>query len=419
MVRLVTAALVLCIATTWIHAEEPALPGYEGEVFSVFKRAFAIYGKVKSYQDELVQEIEFEASGGDVPAPVGSTMTLVYAKPNKVRLKTSETTIVSNGKQLAVVLDVFEQYQSDDLPKPFTLDSPGLKEFKDHFQDQHPLFGLLLAEDPSPALLFNGLQRLTGIKAASLDGKPGKRVSGEAIDPNLPKSAGAVPVSVWFDDETGLIGEFTIDRTKIAPHLFRGGPGVRIEKLLTRSIIKNARVDASTPDDAFSFKPDKWYERVKEFYAPDPKSWQRKLVGRPAPAFEGELLNGGSFSSTQLKGKVVLLDFWASWCGPCIMAMPGIQKLHEKYKDKPVAVLGVNTDTKSGQRNAKQILKQREITYPHVLDPTTSVARDYRMGGIPYLVLVDKKGIIREMLSGYSPTHERQLAAQIEQLLKE
>jgi thiol-disulfide isomerase/thioredoxin len=95
----------------------------------------------------------------------------------------------------------------------------------------------------------------------------------------------------------------------------------------------------------------------------------------------------------ELRGKVVLVNFWASWCTPCIQEMPSIQRLADAMRDKPFAVLGVNVG--EGERRAKTMAKRLEIGFPVLLDKDSTAFRLWRANVLPTTYLVDKQGVIR------------------------
>ncbi|MCE9619600.1 MAG: redoxin family protein [Planctomycetes bacterium] len=115
-------------------------------------------------------------------------------------------------------------------------------------------------------------------------------------------------------------------------------------------------------------------------------------AGDKAPGFTLTSLAGGEVTLDSLKGKVVLLDFWATWCGPCKAVMPTIQKLSVEFKDKGVAVYGVNTwEKKEGA--AKKYMADKNYTYGCLL-AGDELAKTYGLSGIPTLILINKDGTI-------------------------
>ncbi len=136
-----------------------------------------------------------------------------------------------------------------------------------------------------------------------------------------------------------------------------------------------------------------------------PAGRQLLAVGSEAPDWTLKTSDGKDVSLKSLRGKHVLMDFWATWCGPCKMAMPGVQKFHEKYKDKPVAVLGVNCWERSGDPAA--FMKDKGYTYPLLLK-ADEVAAKYKVTGIPTFYLIGPDGKILLAYSGASEHNLRQ-----------
>jgi thiol-disulfide isomerase/thioredoxin len=139
-------------------------------------------------------------------------------------------------------------------------------------------------------------------------------------------------------------------------------------------------------------------------------------VGSEAPGWTLRSADGQEVSLGKLRGKVVLLDFWATWCGPCRQAMPALQRLHERYKDKPVAIFAVNCWERSPQVDPAGFLKQSGYTYPVLLN-ANDVAQAYKVTGIPTFYLIGTDGKILLASSGVSADAERQIEALIEQAL--
>ena len=138
-------------------------------------------------------------------------------------------------------------------------------------------------------------------------------------------------------------------------------------------------------------------------------------VGVGAEAKEFTLYNERSkpVSLSGLRGKVVVLDFWASWCGPCRAAMPAMQRLHDTYHKRDTVVMGINVND---DKDPVQFMLDQGHTYPTLVNGD-EVATEYQVRGIPTLVIIGRSGEILFKQSGWAPQFESQMAAIIEQEL--
>lgn len=124
----------------------------------------------------------------------------------------------------------------------------------------------------------------------------------------------------------------------------------------------------------------------------------RQFAAFQAPDFTASTLSRTQIQLSGLRGKVILLNFWATWCGPCRTEMPSIDTLYRKYKDRGLEVLAVNLDTLS-TAVVEEFVKEVTVTFPIVLDPGWSTARTYRVIGLPTTYLIDRGGnvVVREV----------------------
>ena len=132
-----------------------------------------------------------------------------------------------------------------------------------------------------------------------------------------------------------------------------------------------------------------------------------------APALELLDLKGRKVSLTEFKGKVVLLDFWATWCDPCLEELPDIKALHEKYKDRGFTVLGVSLDVR-GKKAVGPFVRENNVPYPVLLTDGTP-PDGYPVIGIPAAFLIDRQGrIVRQYLG---PKSYDEVAKDVEERL--
>ena len=140
-------------------------------------------------------------------------------------------------------------------------------------------------------------------------------------------------------------------------------------------------------------------------------------VGELAPDFSSPDLSDHSIALSSYRGqKVVLMDFWATWCGPCRMAMPGLQELQEKFKDHGLEILSINQGETAEQ--VRNFIQRKKYSFHVILDQDGAIGGQYGVRGIPTLVLVDKKGVVQWLRVGYSENDD-ELRQLLERLTKE
>jgi peroxiredoxin len=121
--------------------------------------------------------------------------------------------------------------------------------------------------------------------------------------------------------------------------------------------------------------------------------------GQRAPEFSLPSLKGSTVTLASMKGKVVLVDFWAQWCEPCKKELPQLDRLAKEYAQKGVVIVAVNIDKQ--RENAERMVKQLGVSLPVLLDPAGSVAGTYDLPKMPTSFVIDKKGIVRFVNEGF------------------
>jgi len=116
-------------------------------------------------------------------------------------------------------------------------------------------------------------------------------------------------------------------------------------------------------------------------------------VGQKAPEIEGKDPDGKVIRLSELRGKVVLLDFWASWCAPCLRLVPAEKELANLYKGRPFTILGINADRDLGDLQA--YLANANLPWPNIIDRTGDISKGWGIDSLPSFVLIDEEGVIR------------------------
>jgi thiol-disulfide isomerase/thioredoxin len=137
----------------------------------------------------------------------------------------------------------------------------------------------------------------------------------------------------------------------------------------------------------------------------------------PAPDFTLQSSTGENVRLGELRGKVVMLNFWASWCGPCRQEMPLLDAMHKRYGPAGFELYGVNVE--EDNTDAKKMIKDMGVTLPVLYDPESKASTLYKVDAMPTTVMIDKKGQIRYVNRGYKAGDENKYRDQIRELIKE
>ena len=139
----------------------------------------------------------------------------------------------------------------------------------------------------------------------------------------------------------------------------------------------------------------------------------------PAPGFKLSGRGGKTIDLAQYKGQVVMINFWATWCGPCRQEMPLLQDIYAKYKPMGFTLIGVNVEPKTGDPEGWLSKLPKPVTFPVAFDVDSKVSKLYNVAGMPTTVFIDRKGNVREVHKSYRPGDENLYLSQIRTLLKE
>jgi peroxiredoxin len=147
------------------------------------------------------------------------------------------------------------------------------------------------------------------------------------------------------------------------------------------------------------------------------KSVAAGLINNPAPDFTLKSLSGQNLNLTEQRGKITVINFWASWCGPCRKEMPILQDLHNKYTDLGVQVWGVNVEQEN--QAGRDFIKSINVDFPILFDEKNTLSEQYQVSAMPTTVIVGRSGNIRFVFRGYKDGYEKKYAKAIKKLIRE
>jgi len=136
-----------------------------------------------------------------------------------------------------------------------------------------------------------------------------------------------------------------------------------------------------------------------------------------APDFTLKSVGGANLRLAEQRGQVVMVNFWATWCGPCRQEMPHLSRLYDKYRASGFVLLGVNID--DDPRAAADLASKLGLHFPVLLDTDKRVSRVYDMSAMPATLLIDRDGRVRQIYRGYRDGVEHSYEEQVRSLLKE
>ena len=262
-------------------------------------------------------------------------------------------------------------------------------------------------ELPGRAFTMPAIDRIRGaaerVRSAQLAGEDVLAVTGRPptevwivdaeydVDPDAYGMRSAV--RFWIGKDRPLVWQ---ERSALG--ISENAPGSGRRAVQT-TVYTKVELNADLPDELFVFTPTPGSMQVERFQ--DPRSFD--LTGRPAPDFALREMEGPEFTLTGQDGKVVLLDFWATWCMPCRMEMPILQGLHEELASRGLMVVGI---TRGNTSEIRTFLDAHGITFPVLIDDTSDVTKAYLVNGIPVGVIIDAQGKVSSYFPGLRSEQE-------------
>jgi len=396
-------------------------------------RATALYRGYKSYSDTMRvnYDINVKTSKGDNPQTMEDVLELKFASPDKFSLSNTEALFTDDGKTKTAYLRPNKRYLQRQDATWSQVAGP-----MEPIINIHPIAVLLLGQVGAERI-FPLIDEVTTSRKGEHEGKPALFVVGKARVP-FGFDAEPVDVTLAFADSDGALlsvqfnllesmkrmyarqlAELKAEMVKLPPEE-RQDIQVEPQRWLLTLTLNDAKKNAAIDDKEFVFTPgpkDKKVENILDAGDPSLEAvTPDSLIGLAAPEFAAPSLDGTTLELSSLKGNVVVLDFWATWCAPCVAATPELAKLAAEFEPKGVVFLGVNQDRGQTEKVAK-FIADNKVMFRQVLDKESSISGDYNIQAIPTLFVIDKAGIVRAVHSGFEKGQEQEIREKIEMTL--
>lgn len=435
---MLVGGLVLAVGAMGLRAEEPT-PVKGGEKKELLKDEHADHGKGDAAQpgtsmkkpvsevkisDDARKELDaitaaykkltgLEVAGtlsadllvGGQAKKQQQTFTGSFAAPNKFRHEMKDdVTVGSTGEKLYAYVPSKNAYLTQDAPKDRVAASDIPNPMRSIVQMQN--IGLMCAiVDDAGKLLAEGMKEVS--KAADVD------LGGQSYNA-LDIKGDKVDYRVLVDPKTHLVRQVVLDMKRTIEAA--GRPDVH-HAMLTFDYTKvSPAAPAAATGDLFAWTAPEGAKDAATSSDPE-EGAAMALVGKEAPDFKLSGMDGKPVTMQSMRGSVVVLDFWATWCGPCQMSLPMLNKLYKSLKDSGLKAYAI--DLQESKELVQPVAGKLIPDVPVLFDDKGDAAQAYLVEPIPQTVVVGKDGKVRKVFIGIGPDHETKMREAVEAALKE
>ncbi|HEY6390673.1 MAG TPA: redoxin domain-containing protein [Bryobacteraceae bacterium] len=355
----------------WLLAAAPCMLAAPPSAPEILNQVAQTYKGLQAYQFVATQTTEILARGMRQSAEMH--LALAAVKPGKYRL-----TFKDDSKEIILVADGETTWTYLPKQKQYTKQQAAMSGDDDESDSEQP--DTLTTALRALVLFYEGVAQYGPSANFAKDEKV--KVGGDRIDCYVVRFQSAKSQhQLWIDKERFIV----VRHLELARQAVNG---TLVDIHLTINW-KEAEIKLPPANDLFIFDPPSNATEVQALNLPGERVL---LTGKNAMDFELKDIQGAQVRLSDYRGKIVLLDFWATWCPPCRKELPSIEKLHRQFADKDVVVLGIN-DEDSG--TVKGFLKKNEYTIPTLMDSKKNVHRMYGARAIPTVIVIDRNGVIR------------------------
>lgn len=401
------AGTLLAAPTTQPATRPAKLADLSPEVEAMLKPVAAAYANLKSLDASGNIVLSYQENG--TLHNRATTFSSTYLAPAYYMHEAKDQpTLGSTGTKTYSIFKRTNIYTQEDAPKgkSFLSDLP-----EDHasiLPMQNLSLVLALAKDPMTQLRS---------MAEFIQKAPDQQIDGKTYPAFEIVLAGSEdPATVAIDPKTHLIRKVTMDMSNALSKRGRGDVKSPQYVVDYTTVKPNAALTA----EQFAWAPPAGAKDVAaagdDAGGDEEQNPGLALIGKPAPDFTLKDKDGKDITLSDLKGSVVVLDFWATWCGPCVASMPSLQALHDSHKAQGLKVFAV--DLRESKEKVEAFQKEKGLTIPVLFDAGGNVAKLYLVNGIPTKCIIGKDGTVKKYEVGFNPDGADELVKFIDQELQ-
>jgi thiol-disulfide isomerase/thioredoxin len=407
----VVAAVALAACSTGCKKQQPALPELTS-AGEVLERMVAAYHEADRYQDNARVQLHFKKQGGkDKVIDQDWDYSVAFARPNKLRMHVYQSVVVCDGKKLHAALNLDEvRGQILDLSSPEKLTPQNIFD-ADPLLSQvlsqggaagPPLVLPLLLEEAALDPVLEGAEKPTLLPPEKTEGESCYRVEVKRPDGRL---------VFWIDQKS-----FVLRRIEYPTEEFRKGVEEKegtVEELSLEVNFTGAKLNDQIEPAAFQFEVPEGARLVQQFLVPPP------LLGQSIGQFKFRGLDGQEITRESLAGKVAVIDFWATWCEPCLKSLPNLQRVADRFADNEnVVFLAVSVDNDDVTDDVvRDKFAEVKLSLPLARDPNIAARDAFAVESLPTMVLLSGDGVVQDYENVFDPELADTLPGKLDKLL--
>lgn len=358
------------------------------EARQLIEQVSAAYGKLHSLNLAGTISVDLQIEGS-TPEHHSASFTSSFVAPNKFRHEVKDDVLVgSTGQKIYVFQLEQNAYVQSDAPKDRTTSKDLPKSVSSLLSMQDPSLLLAMVKDPAAELLSDVTEasKIDDVKVSDLACPTLKFIQKDKTT-----------VTVMADPQTHLLREMRADLTA----QFKQRRADFASAVVTIDYVTSKPDGEAAKDELFAWAPPPGAKDAEAMAAARPLDDTKAsdLEGKAAPNFKLDAVEGKPVSLADLSGKVVVIDFWATWCGPCRASLPHLNKLYNEMKEKGLVVYAI--DEQEDKKDVQEFATTTKLTVPILLDSEGKVGGQYGVTGIPQTVVIGKDGKVKKVMIGF------------------